>query len=93
LYDCKLEVRVRRTNDGSNDETDYGARDGAKNDVNGNEPPLKHFLESDGLSELGKDQAGKQKREDQLCEKERQFHSKFAFFGFIEKVKKSSVEN
>jgi hypothetical protein len=45
------------------------------------------------LSELGKDQAGKQKREDQLCEKERQFHSKFAFFGFIEKVKKSSVEN
>lgn len=108
MYDCKLEIRVRGTNDGSNDETDYRARDGAKNDVHGNEPPnrwssrkedalrtydireglhrlgtkegnkpLKHFLESDGLSKLGKDQAGKQKREDQLYEKETV--SKFAF--------------
>lgn len=28
--------------------------------------PLKHLLESNSLSELGEDQAGKQKREDQL---------------------------
>lgn len=39
-----------------------------ENNTSKENKPLKHFVESDGLPELGKDQAGKQKREDQLYE-------------------------